>query len=112
MNQDQPVTRTPLLTVDLGSREITTVEIHSIRMAPGQMAGLHLHPCPVTGYIVSGTAVYQLEGEEPRILQAGAAFYEPVDTRVAQFGNHSESEPMEFVAFYLVNGRQELIRML
>lgn len=113
MDQNQTIPRTHLLTADLGeARQVTSVEVMEIRMEPGQIGGLHLHPCPVTGYIVSGTAVFQLEGEAPRILEAGSAFYEPAGARVAQFGNYSETEPMKFIAFYLVNGTQELIRML
>jgi hypothetical protein len=45
-------------------------------------------------------------------LPAGSAFYEPADTTVANFGNASDSEPLTFVAFYLLNGEQELIKML
>ena len=30
----------------------------------------------------------------------------------AEFGNASASEPMTFVAFYLLNGEQDLIQML
>jgi hypothetical protein len=45
-------------------------------------------------------------------LPAGSAFYEPADANIANFGNASDSEPMTFVAFYLLDGEQELIRML
>jgi uncharacterized protein YjbI with pentapeptide repeats len=41
-----------------------------------------------------------------------AAFYEPADAIIANFGNASDTEPMTFVAFYLLDGEQELIRML
>lgn len=81
-------------------------------MDPGQQGGRHLHPCTVMGYIVKGTAVYQIEGEPPQTLSAGSAFYEPADTIISNFGNASEVESMTFVAFYLLDGNQELIRML
>jgi quercetin dioxygenase-like cupin family protein len=81
-------------------------------MEPGQQSGRHLHPCAVLGYIVSGAAVYQIEGEDVQMLPAGAAFYEPADAIIANFGNASDSEPMTFVAFYLLDGEQDLIRML
>lgn len=110
--EPQEIIRKRLLTASLGEKRVTTVEIMEINMVPGQVGGLHLHPCPVTGYIASGTAIYQLEGEEPQILEAGAAFYEPAGVRVALFGNHSDTEPMKFIAFYLLDGAQELIRML
>ena len=81
-------------------------------MEAGQQAGRHLHPCAVLGYIVEGTASYQIEGEAMQTLPAGSAFYEPADTVIANFGNASDSEPMTFIAFYLLDGEQELIQML
>jgi quercetin dioxygenase-like cupin family protein len=112
MTQPNNIVRNHLLTADLGERTVTSVEIKEITFEPGQTAGLHLHPCPVTGYIAKGTAIMQVEGQEPIILNTGAAFYEPADTHIAQFSNYSESEPMTFIAFYLLNGKQELIKML
>ena len=34
------------------------------------------------------------------------------DARILHFDNHSDTEPMVFVAFYLLNGEQKLIEML
>lgn len=56
--------------------------------------------------------MYQIEGEAVQILSAGSAFYEPADAIIANFGNASDSEPMTFIAYYLLDGEQELIRML
>ena len=42
---------------------------------------------------------------------AGSAFFEPADARILHFDNHSDTEPMVFVAFYLLNGEQKLIEM-
>lgn len=112
MTQSNNIIRKPLLTANLGERTVTSVEIKEITLAPGQKAGLHLHSCPVTGYIAKGTAIMQVEGEDELILNTGDAFYEPADTHIAQFSNYSDSEPMTFIAFYLLNGDQELIKML
>lgn len=64
------------------------------------------------GYIVEGTAIYQIEGASAQVLPAGSAFYEPAETVIATFGNASETESMQFVAFYLLDGEQEPIEML
>src|SRR5580658_5339475 len=101
-----------LLTAAMGSRHVTSADVREIRMEPGQRVGRHLHPCAVLGYIVEGTAVYTVEGEAAQILPAGSAFYEPADTIISQFGNASDSQSMKFVAFYLLDGKQELIRIL
>ena len=109
---EQIIHRKELLTADLGDRRVTSADVREIRLEPGQQAGRHLHPCAVLGYIVAGTAVYEIEGEGTQTLPAGSAFYEPAETVIAKFGNASDSEPMTFVAFYLKDGDQELITMI
>jgi quercetin dioxygenase-like cupin family protein len=104
--------RKQILNAVLGNRNVTSVDVREIRMEPGQQSGRHLHPCAVLGYIVAGTAVYQMEGHPEQTLPTGSAFYEAADTVIANFGNASDSEPMVFVAFYLLDGDQELIRLL
>ncbi len=108
----QTIQRKQLLKAALGKRSVTAGDVREIRLEPGQQSGRHLHPCAVLGYIVSGTALYQIEGEDVQTLPAGSAFYEPADRIIANFGNASNSETMTFVAFYLLDGEQELIRML
>jgi quercetin dioxygenase-like cupin family protein len=108
----QTIARKQLLLATLGSRNLTSVDVREIRMEPGQQAGRHLHPCAVVGYITQGTAVFRVEGAPEQTLAAGSAFYEPADTIISNFGNASHVEPMTFVAFYLLDGEQELIRML
>jgi quercetin dioxygenase-like cupin family protein len=104
--------RKRLLTAELGTTQITKVHVQEIRFAPGQKAGLHVHACPVTGYILKGTAVLEVEGQPAQVLPAGSAFYEPAGARISRFDNHSASEEMVFTAFYLLNGEQPLIEML
>jgi quercetin dioxygenase-like cupin family protein len=106
------IDRQQLLVAALGTRQVTQVDIRRIALAPGQKAGRHLHPCPVVGYIASGTAYCQIEGEAAELLPVGAAFYEPVGRVIADFGNASDLEPMTFIAFYLLDGEQPLIEML
>lgn len=45
-------------------------------------------------------------------LEAGSAFYEPADTVVVRFDNASQTQPMKFITYYLLNGDQELIEIL
>jgi quercetin dioxygenase-like cupin family protein len=108
----QAIQRKQLLTAVLGNRRVTSADVREIRLEPGQQSGRHLHPCAVLGYIVQGTAVYEIEGEAVETLPAGSAFYEPAERVIANFGNASDTEPMTFIAFYLKDGDQELITML
>ena len=107
-----PIERKELLKTVLKNGAFTSADVREIRLPPGQRGGRHLHPCAVLGYIVDGTAVYQIEGEPEQILPAGSAFHEPAGETIAEFGNASDSEPMTFVAFYLLNGEQDLLQML
>src|ERR1700752_1294838 len=102
MNQPA-IQRKQLLKAVLGNRNVSAADVREICLGPGQQGGRHLHPCAVLGYIVSGTAVYQIEGEAAQTLLAGSAFYEPGDAGIANFGNASDSEPMTFVAYYLLD---------
>lgn len=102
MHDAQTVQRKHLLTAAIGARPTSTVEIRQIDFAPGQKTGLHRHPCPVVGYIASGTIVFEPEGEAPRILPAGSAFFEPADKKILRFDNASLGEPATFIAFYLL----------
>ena len=111
MNQPA-IQRKQLLKAVLGNRNVSSADVREIRLEPGQQGGRHLHPCAVLGYIVAGTALYQVEGQEEQILPAGSAFYEAANQVIANFGNASSTEPMVFVAFYLLDGDQELILML
>jgi quercetin dioxygenase-like cupin family protein len=106
------IERLQLLNAALGSRDVTNVDVRKITLGPSQKAGRHLHPCPVVGYIASGTAFCQIEGEPAELLPVGSAFYEPAERVIADFGNASDTTPMTFIAFYLLNGDQELITML
>jgi len=96
----------------LGQRNVSTVDIRKITLAPRQKAGRHLHPCAVVGYIACGTAFCQIEGEPAQLLPVGSAFYEPAERVIADFGNASDVTPLTFIAFYLLDGEQDLITML
>lgn len=106
------IDRIQLLNAVLGARSVTNVDVRRITLEPAQKSGRHLHPCPVVGYIASGTAFCQVEGQAAELLPVGSAFYEPAEKVIADFGNASDTTPMTFIAFYLVNGEQELITML
>lgn len=106
------IVRKPLLEAALGARTVGTVDVREIRFGPGQSTPRHVHPCPVIGYIVDGTAVLEIEGRAAQRLPAGSAFHEPADAVIARFDNASAAEPMTFIAVYLLRGGEELIRIL
>jgi len=111
MTQKQ-IERKPLIKVSMDRRTVSSVDVRQITFEPGQETGKHTHPCPVLGYISKGAALLQVEGQPVQELPDGSAFYEPADTVILRFDNASDSEPMTFIAYYLLDGQQDLIRML
>ena len=108
----QTIERKNLLNTFTGNRNVSSVDVREIRFTAGQETGRHFHACTVVGYIAAGTAEYQIEGEPAKLLPAGSAFHEPAGKVIASFRNASSTEPMTFIAFYLLDGELELITML
>jgi len=111
MAQDQ-IIRKPLLTASPINKMVKTTEIKEIVFKPLQKTGLHLHPCPVVGYIAEGTATFQVKGGPLQTLKAGDAFYEPAETVIEHFDNASDTLPLKFICFYLRGDEKEIIRHL
>lgn len=111
-NTQKPVERRDIFKIEMPERIVSSVRIVEIEMSAGQKAPYHQHPCPVTGQILSGKCLVQIEGEDPKVLETGEAFYEPAETPVVHFDNFSETEPMKFVAYYMTNGENDLIEIL
>jgi quercetin dioxygenase-like cupin family protein len=113
MAESGPVRR-KLLSAELGgAQEVERVEVARVELEPAQRAGRHRHPCAVVGQILEGTIRFQIEGEEKRLLEAGAAFYEPRGVTIECFDNASAVRPAVFSAFYLLPpGEDRLIEML
>ena len=106
------ILRKPLLKATLPKRQITAVDVREVSFQPNQHTGRHKHPCPVIGYIAEGSAVLQIEGQPPQQFPTGSAFYEPAYAIITRFDNASATEPMKFIAQYLLDGDQPLIEML
>jgi quercetin dioxygenase-like cupin family protein len=111
MNQPA-IQRKQILKVVLGNRNVSSADVREIRLEPGQQSGRHLHPCAVLGYIVAGTAVYQVEGQAEEILPAGSAFYEAANSVIANFWQCVRYRGNGFCGFLLARREQELIRVL
>lgn len=62
----------------------------------------HRHPGPAFGYVLEGEMVFELEGEPPRVVRAGEAFWEPGgDVIHYQDGNNRDDIPVRFTVTML-----------
>ncbi|GAB4028957.1 cupin domain-containing protein [Spirosoma koreense] len=104
--------RKDLLQVLLTKQSLSQIDIKQVTLPAGQAAPTHMHPCPVVGYVVSGSVLFQIEGEEKRVIHQGEAFYEPKDKVILHFDNGSPQEPLTFIAFYLKEADEALIKLV
>ncbi|UFH57851.1 cupin domain-containing protein [Spirosoma sp. KNUC1025] len=104
--------RKDLLQVLLTQQPLSQIEVKQVTMPVGQTAPKHTHPCPVVGYVASGSVLFQIEGEEKRVIQRGEAFYEPKDKVILHFDNDSAHEPLTFIAVYLKQADEGLIQLV
>lgn len=103
------IRRTTLLTYPLHAIP-ERVEAYRVELPPGQPAGPHFHPGPVTGYVERGLIAFERDGQPVRELRPGDVFFEPAGETIHRFDNLSDGEPATFIAFYLLNGDQPLIQ--
>lgn len=62
----------------------------------------HRHSGPCLGYVLDGEMVFELEGQPPRVLRAGEAFFEPGgDVIHYQDGNNRDDIPVRFTVSML-----------
>ena len=82
-----------------------------IEWGPGDRgAPPHRHPGgPCFGYVLEGEMLFELEGEAPRIIKAGEAFWEPGgDVIHYSDGNHRDDVPLRFLVTMLCTPGQEM----
>jgi quercetin dioxygenase-like cupin family protein len=103
---EQPITRTIVSDVRLSAVKATDrVQVREIRILPSQAAGLHVHNGPVFGSIVTGSVVYQIDGQPASVLRPGDVFYEPEGERIARFD--AQDDGVTFLAYFLLSPGQE-----
>jgi quercetin dioxygenase-like cupin family protein len=82
---------------------------------PPADAGLapHRHSGPVFGYVLEGRILFELEGEEPREIVAGQAFWEPgADVVHYQVANLDSRSWSRFLAVCICAPGVDMITML
>lgn len=94
----QEAKTTPVLKTDLVGVEGTEANIVRFDVEPGWETERHIHPGHVFVYVTEGSIHIDVEGEEPRTVSAGNAFYElPDKPMVARTA--SADEGARFIVF-------------
>ena len=90
---------------------VMTVDIEYPAGDPG--APPHRHSGPAFGYVVAGEMLFELEGEPPRVIKAGEAFWEPGgDVIHYQDGNNRADIPVKFTVTMLCAPGQDMFALV
>ena len=79
------------------------LKVHAIQVTypPGATSSAHRHPCPVIGYMISGTMRMQVSDQAPAEYKPGDTFVE-MPTDVHRVGtNPSPDTPAVFLATFV-----------
>ena len=89
--------------VALPKMDGANLKVHAIQVTypPGATSTAHRHPCPVVGYMISGTMKMQVSEQPEAVYQAGDTFVEmPTDVhRMAT--NPSPDTPAVFLVTFV-----------
>jgi quercetin dioxygenase-like cupin family protein len=83
---------------DLAGKEATVL---AVDYAPGAASEIHVHPGSVFAYVLEGTIVSQLEGEQPMTYTKGQSWYESPKKPHVVSKNASKTEPAKLLVFLL-----------
>ncbi|TMI02038.1 MAG: cupin domain-containing protein [Betaproteobacteria bacterium] len=88
----------------LQDQNLSVPERHAVQalaeFVPGGAAGRHTHPGEELGYVVEGTLLLDVDGQPPRTLKAGEAFF--VEAGKVHDGKNIGSGPAKVLATYIV----------
>ncbi|MEW6323551.1 MAG: cupin domain-containing protein [Acidobacteriota bacterium] len=77
---------------------------------PGAKSAAHQHPGPTFGFVISGRIHWAINGEPPRVIEAGGAFFEPTGSVHSTAANASETEPARLAVVILGKAGDPLSR--
>ena len=87
--------------------------VREVTFEPGQKDSPHRHTGPVFGYVLEGEMVFEVQGEPPRVVKAGEAFWEPGgDVIHYQDANNRTDIPLRFVVTMIMAPGQPMLVFL
>ena len=94
-------TITPLITKDLAVLPGDQVLMYTVDFPPGFSNPIHRHNAQVSVYVLEGSVVMQVKGQQEFTLLPGQTFYEgPNDIHIVS-RNASSTKPAKFLVFLI-----------
>ena len=96
--------------IPAGAHAMTVV----VEYPPGDPgAPPHRHSGPAFGYVLEGEMLFELEGETPRVIRVGEAFWEPGGDLIHyQDGNNRPDVPLRFTVTMLCAPGGQMITLV
>jgi quercetin dioxygenase-like cupin family protein len=88
--------------LDFPWRDGLAVQAVRVDYAPGGFSGVHRHPAGAYVYVIDGSVLFGVDGDEPVRLKAGDSFYEPPGALHTVSRNASDDVPASFIAFFVL----------
>ena len=92
---------TPLLSKDIKEFPGKEGVMITVEYPPGAVDAVHRHNAHAFIYVLEGSIVMQLKGQEEVTLKPGDTFYEGPDDVHTVGRNASKTEPAKFVVFFV-----------
>jgi quercetin dioxygenase-like cupin family protein len=94
-------TVTPLITKDLAGFPGEQTLMYTVDFPPGYSSPVHRHNAQVSVYVLEGSVVMQVKGQNELTLRPGQTFYEgPNDIHIVS-RNASSTKPAKFLVFLI-----------
>lgn len=108
---EEPVRVTDLILKELPDVADKEVQVITVDYAPGAKDPVHRHDAHAFVYVLEGTIIMQMKGEEAVTLKPGDIFYE--DPRLIHLvgKNASETKPAKFLVFLVKKKGAPVLRL-
>ena len=100
----QQVKQTMLLTLDLTTAPGKEAKMWITEIAPGGRTPKHYHPGDVVAFVLEGSVIHTVEGQNPVTLSAGQAFHEKGEVHWG--ANASPTAPVKFLTVQIADKGQ------
>ena len=90
-----------LMTKDLPDFPGKEGMVEMVDFAPGEVSQPHRHNADLFVYVLEGSVVTQVKGDDPKTVHAGGVFYELPSDIHAVSRNASGTEPAKLLVFYV-----------
>lgn len=106
--QPVPVKSTDLLETDVVGMDGVEVIVSLVEFAPRATTGKHTHPGHEVAYVLEGSGVSEVEGQEADVRKAGTVTYIPAK-KIHESKNQSATEAMKVLFFRIHPKGQPLV---